>query len=529
MTAAFTRRSLLKALAATSLGLPASGQARARLQHNPFQLGVASGSPKSDSVVLWTRLFSTEFESDASLASIDFPVRWEIALDTTFSKVIDQGVAVASSSLGHSVHVEPAGLPAGQWFYYRFRIDHHVSRTGRTRTLPAPSATPDLLRVAYCSCQNYEHGYFSAYQQMLRDSPDLVLFLGDYIYEYEGGRTKHPVRRIAQGWVTTLEDYRKRYAIYRQDPDLQAMHAACPWVVTWDDHEVQNDYAGTQAGSQGPELPDFAARRAAAYQAYYEFMPIRRSVLTRGIDGLLQGAELRLYQRLDFGRLASLTILDSRQYRSPQACTPKARTGAAWIDGASCTALDEPERTLLGKTQQDWLTDQLASGQETQWNIIGQQTVFSPWLTPQKGRLLKRNDGWDGYPIDRQRILKAIQKRAVPNLVILGGDIHEHWIGQIKADFHHPESTALGVEFCGTSIASRTSGEASLPARLAANPHFSFANARYRGYGLAEFTPEQMTVRLQAVRDPSQQDSDSFVLAAFRVASGSPTIERQDR
>ncbi len=528
MTAAITRRALLKALAASSLGLPAVGQTRPTLQQNPFQLGVASGSPESDSVVLWTRLFSAEFQADPSFATIDFPVQWEIARDPAFSDVVQRGVAVASSALGHSVHVEPAGLPAGQWFYYRFRLNEHLSRAGRTRTLPAAQSTPDLLRVAYCSCQNYEHGYFSAYQQMLKDQPDLVLFLGDYIYEYAGGRTKHPVRQIAQGWVTSLEDYRQRYAIYRQDPDLQAMHAACPWIVTWDDHEVQNDYAGTRPGSQGPDVPDFVARRAAAYQAYYEHMPIRQSTLTRGVDGLLQGAELRLYQRLPFGRLASLTILDSRQYRSPQACNPKARPGGAWIDETSCDALSAPERTLLGKAQHDWLADQLAASHGFRWNIIGQQTVFSPWVSPQKGRLLKRNDGWDGYPIDRQRILSTLQKRAVPNLVMLGGDIHEHWIGQIKADFNHPTSETLGVEFCGTSIASRTNGEASLPARLAANPHFSFADASYRGYGLAEFTPERMTVRLQAVRDPSQRNSDRFVLASFQVASGSTRIERRD-
>jgi alkaline phosphatase D len=385
---------------------------------------------------------------------------------------------------------------------------------------------PERLRIAYCSCQNYEHGYFSAYQQMLKDQPDLVLFLGDYIYEYAAGRSKQPARSFTQGWLTSIDDYRERYAIYRKDPDLQAMHAACPWIVTWDDHEVQNDYAGLQAGSHGPEHPDFAARRAAAYQAYYEHMPIRRTTLLQGLDGLKQGAELRLYQRLTYGRLASLTVLDVRQYRSAQVCTPKGRTGGATIDATACSALSDPSRTLLGEPQHQWLEAQLARADQARWTVIGQQSLFSPWLIPQKGRLLQRNDGWDGYPLARERVLKAIRRLNSPNLVLLGGDIHEHWIGHIKEDFSDPKSRSIGVEFCGTSIASRTSGEALLPGKLAANPHFVFADASHRGYGLAEFTPGQLTVQLKAVRDPRQPDSETFLLASFRVAAGSSLIER---
>ncbi|MFM2007476.1 MAG: hypothetical protein RLZZ09_3131 [Pseudomonadota bacterium] len=529
MTAALTRRALLKALVASSLTLPGAGQTRPVIDKNPFALGVASGSPEPNSVVLWTRLYGPAFAADhhrTDAAAIAHVVDWEVALDAQFSKLVRTGSAVASSALGYSVHAEPTGLAPDQWYFYRFRIGSYLSPVGRTRTLPASSAMPERLRIAYCSCQNYEHGYFSAYQQMLKDAPDLVLFLGDYIYEYAGGRVKQPVRPLAQGWVLSLEDYRERYAIYRQDPDLQAMHAACPWIVTWDDHEVQNDYAGLQAGSQGPAHPDFASRRAAAYQAYYEHMPIRQSTLLRGLDGLRQGAALRLYQRLDYGRLVSLTVLDSRQYRSPQACNPKDRTGGASIEAATCDALVDPSRTLLGEEQHQWLETQLTAAKQARWTVIGQQTIFSPWLIPQKGRLLQRNDGWDGYPMDRQRILKTVSRTAQPNLVLLGGDIHEHWIGHIKEDFSNPKSQTLGVEFCGTSIASRTNGEASLAAKRAANPHFVFADASHRGYGLAEFTPGQLKVVLKAVRDPRQPDSETFVLASFRVAAGSRLIER---
>jgi len=529
MTAALTRRALIKALVASSLTLPVAGQTRPVFRENPFQLGVASGSPESDSVVLWTRLYSPAFSVDHSPGQTDigkYAVQWEIALDPEFSQVFRTGVTTALSSLGYSVHAEPDGLAPDQWYFYRFRIGNYLSPIGKTRTLPAASGMPERLRIAYCSCQNYEHGYFSAYQQMLKDQPDLVLFLGDYIYEYAAGRSKQPARSFTQGWLTSIDDYRERYVIYRKDPDLQAMHAACPWIVTWDDHEVQNDYAGLQAGSHGPEHPDFAARRAAAYQAYYEHMPIRRTTLLQGLDGLKQGAELRLYQRLTYGRLASLTVLDVRQYRSAQVCTPKGRTGGATIDATACSALSDPSRTLLGEPQHQWLEAQLARSDQARWTVIGQQSLFSPWLIPQKGRLLQRNDGWDGYPLARERVLKAIRRLNSPNLVLLGGDIHEHWIGHIKEDFSDPKSRSIGVEFCGTSIASRTSGEALLLGKLAANPHFVFADASHRGYGLAEFTPGQLTVQLKAVRDPRQPDSETFLLASFRVAAGSSLIER---
>jgi alkaline phosphatase D len=528
MTAALTRRALLKALVASSLTLPGTGQTRPVIDNNPFTLGVASGSPEHDSVVLWTRLYGSAFAADHEQAGASQPthvVQWEIALDAQFSTVIRSGSVVALSALGYSVHAEPTGLVPDQWYFYRFRIQGYLSPVGRTRTLPAPSAMPERLRIAYCSCQNYEHGYFSAYREMLKDAPDLVLFLGDYIYEYAGGRTKQPVRPLPQGWVLSLEDYRERYAIYRRDPDLQAMHAACPWVVTWDDHEVQNNYAGLQAGSQGPAHPDFLSRRAAAYQAYYEHMPIRRSALVNGLDDLKRGAALRLYQQLHYGRLASLNVLDLRQYRSAQACNPKGRTGGALIETASCESLLDPTRSLLGEEQHQWLESQLTSAQQARWTVVGQQTVFSPWLIPQKGRLLQRNDGWDGYPMDRQRILKTVRQAGLKNLVFLGGDIHEHWIGHIKEDFSNPKSQTLGVEFCGTSIASRTSGEPSLAARLAANPHFVFADASHRGYGLAEFTNQQLTVVLKAVRDARERDSEAFVLASFKVTAGRPVIE----
>ena len=482
---------------------------------NPFTLGVASGSPAADSVVLWTRLLAPGL-NDARAT-----VRWELAEDEGFSRIVQQGQAEALPELAHSVHVEAGGLRPDRPYFYRFLAGPWASPVGRTRTLPAADAPLQRLRLAYASCQRWEHGWFSAYRHMRADAPDYVLFLGDYIYEY--ARSARPVRPTDGITTVTLAQYRARHALHKSDPDLQAMHAACPWLFTWDDHEVQNDYAGDFSGENPPDV-DFAARRAAAYQAFYEHTPLRASVLARALQGLEQGAELRLHSAQRFGRLAHLCLLDTRQYRSPQACSPPGR-GSVKLVPETCADWNDPRRTMLGAAQERWLGERLAEGGAT-WTLLGQSTLFGQRkFRPGPGRMLW-NDGWDGYPAARQRLLDALQQHRPANPVLFGGDVHENWVGHVKADYERPGSAALGVEFCGTSITSRASEPERVAARLAPNPHFIHADAMQRGYGLADFTPGRMQVQLRLVDDVARRDSGIATGASFNVEAGRPVVER---
>lgn len=514
------RRHLLQlaAAAACTLWLPRSAWSQPRLEGNPFTMGVASGSPLPDSVVLWTRL------SGLNAASKPVTVRWEVAHDDSFTRLARQGQAQALGELAHAVHVEVPGLEADRVYYYRFMAGDAVSAVGRTRTLPAPDAAVQRLRLAYASCQRWEHGYYSAWRHLRADDPDFVLFLGDYIYEYPGAAGA--VRSTGSGWALTLDDYRRRYALHKSDADLQAIHAACPWLVTWDDHEVQNDYAGLASGNSGPAVADFAARRAAAYQAFYEHMPLRASVLTRALQGLASGAELRIYGQARFGRLASLNLLDARQYKDPQVCTRDAKPGSSYVDPATCPAWEDPRRTLLGSAQEAWLDTAFARAGPG-WNLVAQQTVFGQRDVGRRGGRYLWNDGWDGYAGARTRLTDGLRRHAVANAVLLGGDVHENWVGHVKADYAQAHSPSLGVEFCGTSITSRASGHNDkLPERLALNPHFVFAESEHRGYGLAEFTPARLTTTLRVVYDATLPDARVSTLARFEVAAGQPRVER---
>lgn len=522
--ASTARRQLLRLAAASAgtLWLARSAWSQPRFADNPFALGVASGAPEAASVVLWTRLMAPQRLTQP------VTVRWELAHDDAFQRIAQRGQAQALPELAHAVHVEVPQLAPDRWYFYRFMVggagQDWVSPTGRTRTAAQADAAVRHLRLAYASCQRWEHGHYSAYRHMRADAPDLVMFLGDYIYEYPNA--SQAVRVPAGGWVTTLDGYRQRYATYKADPDLQAMHAACPWLVTWDDHEVQNDYAGQTPGNGGPAVTDFAARRAAAYQAFYEHMPLRASALTRALQGLATGAEMRVYSQLRWGQLAGLYLLDARQYKDPQVCTQGGSLGSGHVDPAQCPAWHDPARSLLGAAQEAWLGRALAQGQPG-WQVLGQQSLFGQRDTrPGPGQYFW-NDGWDGYAAARQRLTDMLQKHKVPNTVMLGGDVHENWVGHIKADYNRPGSAALGVEFCGTSITSRASGDHSkLPQRLVDNPHFVFADAQHRGYGLAEFTPKELTTSLRVVDDVTRQDAAVSTLARFAVPAGRAVVER---
>lgn len=520
------RRLLGLALAgASTLWIPRAAWSVPRLSHDPFGLGVASGSPDADSVVLWTRLLAEPGVSDG--LPLVITLGWEVAEDEAFSRIVRRGQTEARAELAHSVHVEVGGLRPDRWYFYRFTLGQAVSPMGRTRTLPAPGAAVARWRLAYASCQRWDQGYFAAYRHMAEEDVDTVLFLGDYIYEYPG--TSNPVRPGPGAWAVSLEDYRARYALYKSDPDLQAMHARCPWFLTWDDHEVQNDYAGALAGESGPPgMVDFAARRAGAYQAYYEHQPLRAAVLTRGLAGLGGGssaAEMRIHGRADFGRLASLYMLDDRQYRDPHVCVGDGGRGSRSIDPAACAALWDPARSMLGASQEAWLGRAL-SQPSPGWNLIGQQTLF--------GRLDRRagpgellwNDGWDGYPAARARLTDTLRANRVANPVVFGGDVHQNWVGQVKADYRDPASRPVGVEFCGTSVSSRGPSVSQVAERLAENPHFVFADGSHRGYGVADFSPARLSVRLRVLDDATRKDAAVQTLASFTVETGRPLVLR---
>ncbi len=534
----------LAAASAATLSLPRSVWSQTdtarKFQTNPFSLGVGSGSPTHDSVVLWTRLVESSLDSRSTNGSVI--VRWEVADDDKFSRIVQSGQHLATADLGHSVHVELQNLQPDRWFFYRFMVGDAISSVGKTRTFPKAGVPVERLKIAYASCQRWEAGYFTAYKHMLAEKPDAVLFLGDYIYEYPGNpvsAVRLPSATSSLGFVLTLDDYRSRYAQYKSDADLQAMHAACPWLLTWDDHEVQNDYAGLTGGDSGiadifSNPADFALRRAAAYQAYYENMPIQASSLTKSLAGLTAGAEMRIYQRVDVGQLASFYMLDTRQYRDRQLCSKNGKFGSSVVNPANCADWLAPKRTLLGAQQESWLSAEFASAKRrnSTWNVMAQSTLFGARdNNPGKDQGFF-NDGWDGYAPARKRLTNALQKHAVQNAVMLGGDVHENWVGYLKADYSQTAAAqaapAIGVEFCGTSITSSAGSSAveKTPERLAENPQFVFADAKRRGYGVVEFTPKQLTTSLRVVDNVRVQNTVVSTLAQFAVTAGHATIAK---
>jgi alkaline phosphatase D len=529
---ALDRRRLLRLAAAAAVpGAWGSGCAVAapRLADDPFALGVASAPRGTGGVVLWTRVaprLRTQIDRFSNLALDDYlaarrahaepeariDVRWELATDQGFRLVVRRGSAPAPAELGHSVHVELDGLEPGREYFYRFLLGGQASPVGRTHPLPAQSAR---LRFALASCQHYEHGWFGAYEAMRRDDPDLVVFVGDYIYE--GGPREKRFRPHPFPSARTLFDYRMRHALYKLDPALQRMHAHCPWLLTWDDHEVSNDYAGDSG--EDPHV-DGAARRQAAYQAYYEHMPIAAAALVQRF------AHVRLYRREDAGTLAGFLVLDDRQYRDRQACQAPGRGGSNVVEDAACPQRRDAARTLLGADQMAWLRRELASGR-TRWNFLVQQTVFSQMARLASGGRRFWNDGWDGYPAERDRVISAIRQGATENPVFLGGDVHTTYVCDVKADFDDPRSAVIATEFCGTSITSPAGFDARrIAALVEANPHVRFGDAEHRGYLLADLAPRELQVRLRAARDVRQREPAVSTLGTWSVQDGQPGARR---
>ena len=501
-----SRRAFLGSMAA--LGA-APLLAQPRLRSDPFAIGVASGYPHPGGFVIWTRLVG-------DLDPVAVPVRWEVAADAAMRAIVASGTAEANPAWAHSVHVEPRGLEPDRWYWYRFHASDATSPVGRTRTAPAPGAAAPRLRFAFASCQHYEHGYFSAHRHLAREDLDLCVFLGDYIYESSLRRNQVRMHdRSAE--PVTLADYRARHALYKADENLQASHRAYPWIVTWDDHEVDNDYANDRQEDGAPP-EEFLLRRAAAYRAYYEHMPLPASMRPAG-------AALPLHTTLAWGALANFHLLDDRQYRSPQAC-PAKPGGATVVDPLLCTELRDPTRSLLGAAQEAWLTRQFASSRAP-WNVIAQQTLMAQ-LDVQTGDGQRVwTDGWDGYPAARRRLLESVVSQRLANPVVIGGDVHMNFVADLKLDFDDSTSPVVASEFAGTSITSPAgSWQRNLAAILAENPHVKYARGDRRGYARATIDGQRFNVDLIGVDTVRKPDSRAEVLARFVVEDGRPGPQR---
>lgn len=507
MPASLRRRALLRgayALAAGALAAPLAGRAAATnpsFGSDPFTLGVASGAPRSDSVVLWTRLAPVQGEVPAAI-----DVKWEIARDDKFRTIVQHGSTTAAVDVAHSVHVEVKNLEPARWYFYRFTAGDAISATGRTLTAPQLNAADARLHFAFASCQQYEQGYYAAYRHMARENLDLVVFLGDYIYESSWGRNH--VRKHDAGMPFTLDAYRNRYALYKRDPDLQLMHASAPWLVTWDDHEVNNDYANDRSETLDP---DFLLRRAAAYRAWYEHMPVPLTALPRGPDALV-------YDSYRFGTLANFFVLDDRQFRAYEACPKPGRGGSNVVSG--CAERIEPGRTMLGETQERWLANGLR-GSRTRWNILAQQTLMAQNdRMPGPGESFW-TDGWDGYPAARTRLLDELRESRVANPLVISGDVHCTWVADLKTDFADEKSPTVATEFCGTSITSQGPNARQVTATLRENPHIKYGNST-RGYLAVDLAQDHCNVTVRGLADEKLAASGIATLATFAVESGRP-------
>jgi alkaline phosphatase D len=496
-----TRRTLLLAGVAGVTAFSASASARPA---DPFTLGVASGDPTPDGVVLWTRLAREPLAEDGlgGMPRRAIEVFWQVSEDERFTRIVQQGSTLARSEDGHTVHVELAGLEPGREYFYRFRALNYLSPVGRTRTTPPPNAMQVPLTMAFASCAQYEHGYFTAYRRLAEDEPHLVLHLGDYTYEYESGIHLAPqgnVRHVDGPTTTTLADYRRRQAQYKTDPDLQAAHATAPWAVVWDDHEIANNWAGLQ-----PDTPqaDFAKRRAAAFQAYYENMPLRRSPT--------------LYRRIGWGSLVTFHMLDTRQYRTDQACG----------DGLQlCPERLAPDRTMLGAAQEDWLLNGLRES-AARWDVLGQQVFFSQYdyIPGEVDKFLL--DAWDGYVADRDRVVAGFTD--VRNPIVLTGDVHAAWGAEVKQRWDDPSSKTLATELVTTSITAGGDGSeeyAETPLWLKENPHVKYFNNR-RGYTVSRFTPDELRTDFRGLDYVRQPGSPVRTKASFAIEDRVPGLHR---
>lgn len=507
---AFLSRALTLGAAGFLQPLAGCAPTPVRFREHPFTLGIASGAPRADGFVIWTRLAPRPLEG-GGMKPKPVEVEWEVAADERFAKVVRRGKAIANPSSVHAVHVEVDGLDAARDYWYRFIAGGERSDGARTRTAPSPGHGDERLRLALASCQQYEQGWYVAHRHLAAEGVDLVAFVGDYIYESSWGN-RH-VRHHATGEPHTLDDYRARYAQYKTDPDLQRSHACAPWIFTWDDHEVDNDYAGDRSEDLDPR---FLARRAAAYRAFLEHLPVRPSEVEAN-------GGYRIYGRHAWGDLALLHVLDDRQYRDHQAC-PKALRGGGNVVGAECTERLDPHRTMLGAAQERWLAEGLARSR-AHWNLVVQQTLMATAGRPSERGPLHWTDGWDGYPIARERLLAALAQPGVRNPIVLGGDVHANYVADLHLRPGDPASPLVAAEFCGTSITSQGTRPDVIARIKGANPHIRFAESTKRGYVVLDVSRGRTEAALRVVETVKERDSPVATRARFTVEDGRPGVQ----
>ncbi|WP_409433355.1 alkaline phosphatase D family protein [Litorimonas sp. RW-G-Af-16] len=512
-----TRRDILTGLSALSLGAcattPLGSVERAGVGQatngggDLFTLGVASGDPVSDGFVLWTRLAPLPLQANGGMQE-PTRVAWQVAEDERFSRVIRAGETVATSEWAHSVHIEVSGLQPLRPYFYRFIANGQTSPVGRAKTAPTFGSSVASLRMGIATCQHFEQGFFNCYNDMVAQDPDLVLHMGDYIYEASWGPQ---VRRQASAEAVTLADYRIIHAQYKTDKALQAAHAAAPWIMIWDDHEVVNDYAGLNDENYMPR-EEFRARRNAAYKAYYEHMPVR-------LRSKPHGDHMRLYDYFHYGNLATIALTDGRQYRDDQACQTPDDGGAQMVN---CPELNDPTRSMFGKEQERWLMPSFARSGAT-WEMLAQPTLFSRLnQTNRAGEAASWSDGWDGYPATRQMLLDAVAQRKPKNFVSLGGDMHSWWQADLKLDYDDMNSQTVGTEFVTTSTTAHSYAYGRFSRMLPNNPHIHFFDDRARGYTLIDLTPERMTVKFQEVDNVYSPTAPTKTRKTYVVESGVP-------
>ncbi len=482
--------------------------AQPKFKSNPFTLGVASGDPLPSNVVLWTRLAPDPFNG-GGMPSINVPVQWQVALDEKMNKVVRRGSTIATPQLGHSVHVDVGGLEPGRWYWYQFQTGSQASQIGRTRTAPATGQKTERFRFAFASCQDWQSGYYAAYKHMAREDLDLIIHLGDYIYEGEAQANK--IRQHNSGEAVTLDEYRNRYALYKTDPNLQAAHAHAPWVVTWDDHEVDNNWASNIPQDPEKQSPQqFLQRRIAAFQAYYEHMPLRLSSKPTVNN-------MQLYRRLTFGDLVEFNVLDTRQYRSDQPCGDSIKP--------LCDEALNQAATMTGKEQEKWLFAGLERSQ-ARWNVIAQQIVFTQYDWAAGEKTAFNLDAWDAYVAARERIMNFLKQRKPNNPVVISGDTHSSWVSNLLADFKNPQSAIVGTEFVGTSITSDFSASDIIEKALPENPWVKYFNGRQRGYVLCDLTRDRWRTDFRLLspsipKKPTVPDENiSITTTTFELLNG---------
>ncbi len=526
---AIHRRDVLKAGLGSGLvlALGAGGVRPAHaavLRADPFRLGVASGDPLPHGVTLWTRLVRHPLDAH-SMPSRAVRVEWEISRDRRFRGVTRRGLTRAVPELAHSVHVDLRGLRAGTDYWYRFRAGRYLSETGHTRTAPAAGSAPGHLRLGVVNCQDWQNGYWPAYTALAEEDLDAALHLGDYIYEYDPAspypdRAHNPPRTPGLNQLLTLSDYRNRHALYKTDPALQAAHAAFPWILTWDDHDVENNYANLadddRAGRRRQSPVRFARERANAYQAYYEHMPIRMPYTRRS-------SSYRIFRRFDFGDLVRLLVLDTRQYRTDQPGDFHPNAGPEDVGRANIAG------SLTGTAQESWLQAGLRSSGAL-WNVVAQQLMLARMrfdTVPGTAQFMANLDQWDGYAPARTRFLGFLDSAGVANPVVLGGDIHSAWFSDLKVDFDDPAGRVVASEYVATSVSSAFPME--LDGQLKAanptlNPHVRHFDGSRRGYLRVDVDRARFQVEQRSVDSIATRTSPVRTTAAFATAAGAPGV-----